>query len=130
MRTPPQHDRAALTADAATLRACAARLEALAAGDLPAQDGTDWAGILASLAKRCEVAAADLERAAALYAEDATAVGGHEAAAGSNAGTSGIGAGVAGLVHTIGAALARARRPWPPAPADPASPAGTGPLEL
>lgn len=66
MRTPPQHDRAALTADGLTLTACAARLEALA-DELPAGAVTDWSAVLAGLARRCEVAAADLRAAAALF---------------------------------------------------------------
>ncbi|WP_034270910.1 hypothetical protein [Actinospica robiniae] len=66
MRTPPQHDRAALTADEQTLRACAARLEALA-GELPAGAVTDFGTVLAALARRCEVASADLRTAAALF---------------------------------------------------------------
>jgi hypothetical protein len=66
MRTPPQHDRAALTADGATLRECAARLEALAE-ELPAGAVTDFATVLAALARRCEVASADLRTAAALF---------------------------------------------------------------
>jgi hypothetical protein len=66
MRTPPQHDRAALVHDAATLRGCADRLEQLTTG-LPPGHGPDWAAILASLARRCRAAAGDLDRAAALY---------------------------------------------------------------
>lgn len=69
MRTPPQHDRAALTADEETLRACADRIEALA-GELPADAVTDWGTVLAALAKRCEVASADLRTAAALFAPE------------------------------------------------------------
>lgn len=66
MRTPPQHDRAALTADGASMRECAARLESLA-DELPAGALTDWGTVLAALARRCEVAAADLGTAAALF---------------------------------------------------------------
>jgi hypothetical protein len=70
MRTPPEHDRATLLADSAALQDCAARLEALTAS-LPADSGPDWDGILAVLAGHCRVAAAELERAAAHFAEGA-----------------------------------------------------------
>lgn len=66
MRTPPQHDRAALTSDGVTLAACAARLETLA-DELPAGAVADFGSVLAALARRCEVAAADLRAAAALF---------------------------------------------------------------
>jgi hypothetical protein len=67
MRTTPAHERAALHADAVSLRECAARLEALA-DELPADEtGPDWTGILVLLAKRCRVTAEELEAAAALY---------------------------------------------------------------
>jgi hypothetical protein len=71
MRTPPEHDRAMLHTDAAALRDCAARLEALTGDGLPAQCGPDWSGILAALAGRCRVAATELEQAAAFLGDDA-----------------------------------------------------------
>jgi len=68
MRTPPAHDHATLLADAAALRDCAARLEALTDA-LPAGSGPDWGAILAVLAEHCRVSGAELERAAAHFAE-------------------------------------------------------------
>jgi hypothetical protein len=94
--TPPGQDRAILSADAKALRDCAGRLEALAGqlpaagpadpsaqvpgsppgrspadvpADLPPDHVPDWAGILAALARRCRVAAAELETAADLRPE-------------------------------------------------------------
>jgi hypothetical protein len=70
MRTTPAQERAALHADAVSLRDCATRLEALAE-ELPADEtGPDWTGILVLLARRCRVTAEELEGAAALYRED------------------------------------------------------------
>lgn len=68
MKTPPEHDRATLYADARSLRDCALRLEALTDGyPPPAGRGPDWTGVLAELAGRCRAAAAELEAAAALF---------------------------------------------------------------
>lgn len=66
MRTAPEHDRAALSADAVSLRDCAARLDALAS-DLPADRLPRGADALAVLAKRCRTAADDLDAAAAAF---------------------------------------------------------------
>jgi len=64
LRAAPGRDGAVLRADATSLRECAERLDALAAG-LPAQRMPDWAdNVLMTLAERCRVAAADLETAA------------------------------------------------------------------
>jgi hypothetical protein len=61
---PPEHDRAVLITDATTLRDCAGRLEELTAR-LPAGDAAhEWAAALEALARRCRVAAGDLEAAA------------------------------------------------------------------
>lgn len=66
LRAAPGRDGAVLRAEAASLRECAERLDALAAG-LPAQRMPDWAdNVLMTLAERCRVAAADLETAAAI----------------------------------------------------------------
>jgi hypothetical protein len=67
MRTPPEHDRAMLHADTAALRDCAARLDALSDDGLLAAGGPEWNDVLAALAKRCRVAAAELERVAAAF---------------------------------------------------------------
>ena len=72
MKTPPEHDRATLHADARSLRDCAVRLEALTDGLLPAAGrGQDWTGVLSELAEHCRAAAAELETAAALFAGEA-----------------------------------------------------------
>lgn len=69
MRNTPAQERAALHAEAVSLRDCATRLEALAE-QLPADEtGPDWTGILILLAQRCRVTAGELEAAAALYLE-------------------------------------------------------------
>ena len=81
MRTTPAQERAALHAEAVSLRDCATRLEALAE-ELPADEtGPDWTGILVLLARRCRVTAEELEGAAALYREDRPAPAGATAPA-------------------------------------------------
>ena len=66
LRAAPGREGAELRADAAALRECAERLDALAAG-LPEQRMPDWAdNVLMTLAERCRVAAADLETVAVL----------------------------------------------------------------
>ena len=80
MRTTPAQERAALHAEAVSLRDCATRLEALAE-ELPADEtGPDWTGILVLLARRCRVTAEELEGAAALYREDRPAPAGEASA--------------------------------------------------
>ena len=70
MRSTPAQERAALHAEAVSLRDCAGRLEALA-DQLPANEtGPDWTGILVLLAQRCRATAGELEATAALYRED------------------------------------------------------------
>jgi hypothetical protein len=70
MRSTPAQERAALHAEAVSLRDCAGRLETLA-DQLPADEtGPDWTGILVLLAQRCRVTAGELEATAALYRED------------------------------------------------------------
>jgi hypothetical protein len=72
MGSQPQQDHALLLADAAVLRDCAERLEALT-GELPDEAEAEWGGILGALAEHCRVAATDLERAGAHFAgESAT----------------------------------------------------------
>jgi hypothetical protein len=81
MRNTPAQERAALHAEAVSLRDCATRLETLAT-ELPADEtGPDWTGILVLLAQRCRVTADELEAAAALYREDRPARGAAAAAA-------------------------------------------------
>lgn len=160
MRPLPQHDRAALVTDAAELRRCAARLQELTAqlphqterndhadsgrsgrsggpeagrGGAASEDGPDWPGILAVLTRRCLAAAADLDHAASLYAEDAgpdgagpddaADVAAHDAA-------SGPGASLARFVDGAGAAFGLARRAWPGRATDPDALVREGPVEL
>lgn len=67
MRTPPEHDRAMLHADTEALRDCAARLATLSESGLPSSGGPEWNDVLATLAERCRIAAAELDRAAAAF---------------------------------------------------------------
>jgi hypothetical protein len=70
MRTPPEHERALLHADSAALRDCAARLDALTRAELPAQCGPDWKGVLTALARRCRVAADEIDGIRAAFFAD------------------------------------------------------------
>jgi hypothetical protein len=109
MRTPPEHDRALLRADTAALRDCAARLDALTGEGLPAAGGPDWDGVLAALAERCRVAAAELDRAAAaFFATPAESDGVGESGEADGAGETRAGAGRAGSADA-GDSAARAR---------------------
>lgn len=74
MGSQPQQDHALLLADAAVLRDCAERLEAVT-GELPDEADAEWNGILGELAEHCRVAATDLERAGALFADGPEAYG-------------------------------------------------------
>lgn len=97
-----RQDHALLLADAAVLRDCAERLEALT-DELPDEADREWNGILGELAEHCRVAATDLERAGAHFA------GGPEACDADGRG-GGHGGGHSGAPTGAQAALTRAGR--------------------